>query len=320
MRYGHRITVKFVTACVAAMAATFAAQDARSNPPHQVTPNSNGTGFASVYGQVPPDQAEFLSTADAIKSAAASAAPTAVWEVLEHGEKVDCLDCISAVAPLIYDANAKTREIAAWWLRRRAFGVFGPGEVYQQTLQTLQSDPDPLRRSYAAYALGEFFASPGVGACVTALSDPDARVRAAAASALGRLNNDGAGALAQAFGDADPTVKLAALSSATKINAFSGVATVATLTKDASVDVRRNAIEVLDALGAADAIAPVLAAAQTDADAGVRAAACHAVGSLAARSPGMMSSASLLSALQGLSTNDPDGFVRDQAQIALRRL
>jgi HEAT repeat protein len=320
MRCGHKITVKLITAWVAALAATFAAHDAQSDSPRQVTPNSNGTGFAAVYGSLPPDQVEFLSTPDAIKSAAASAAPTAVWEILEHGEKVECLDCIPAVAPLLYDANAKTREIAAWWLRRRAFGVFGTGEVYQQTLQTLASDPDPVRRSYAAYALGEFFAAPGVAACVAALGDTDARVRAAAASALGRLNNDGAGALAQAFGDADPSVKLAGLASATKINAFSGVASVAALTMDPSVDVRRNAVEVLDALGAAAAIVPVLAAAQSDSDAGVRAAACHAVGSIAARSPGMMNSADLILALQGLSQNDPDGFVRDQAQIALRRL
>ena len=53
----------------------------------------------------------------------------AIWQALEHGEKVECLDCIPAVEKLLYDGNAKNREIAAWWLRRRIFGVFGPGEV-----------------------------------------------------------------------------------------------------------------------------------------------------------------------------------------------
>jgi HEAT repeat protein len=177
-----------------------------------------------------------------------------------------------------------------------------------------------VRRSYAAYALGELFAAPGVAACATALTDGDAHVRAAAASALGRLNNDGGGALTQAFSDADPTVKLAALGSAAIINSFSGIASVASLTADSSADVRRSAIEVLDSRGAASAIVPILAAAQNDADAGVRAAACHAVGSIAARSPSMIDVGSLTSALTALSQNDSSVFVRDMAKMALRRL
>lgn len=313
MRTSHLFT-RTLAAAGFVFAAAFASADARSAPPQ------NPSGFAAVYGNIPQNQVEFLSTPDAIKSAAASAAPMAVWEVLEHGEKVECLDCIAPVSLLLYDANAKTREIAAWWLRRRAFGVFGPGEVYQQTLQTLASDPDPVRRSYAAYALGEFFAAPGVAACATALTDGDARVRAAAASALGRLNNDGAGALATAFADSEASVKLAALASATIINGFSGVANVAGLLGDPSADVRRNAIEVLDARGASSAIAPILASAQTDADAGVRAAACHAVGSIAARSPGMVDTTSLAAALQTIENTDAAVFVRDMAKIAKLRL
>ena len=95
-------------------------------------------GFAGVYGEVPADQAEFISTPDSIKQAAVSGAPTMIWETLEHGEKVECLDCIPLVAPLLYDAtSAKTREIAAWWLRRRLLGVFQSGLVYDQTLSPL---------------------------------------------------------------------------------------------------------------------------------------------------------------------------------------
>src|ERR1700722_12317339 len=136
-----------------ALACTFASADARSAPPPvEVTPN--GTGFAGIYGQHPANSVEFLSTPDSIKSAAVSGAPTLVWETLEHGEKVECLDCIALVAPLLYDGNAKTREIAAWWLRRRMFGVFGEGEVYSQTIQTLKTSNSPVMRADAAYALG----------------------------------------------------------------------------------------------------------------------------------------------------------------------
>ena len=233
--------LKLAMGCFLTVAASFAATDASSAPPRQVTPN--GSGIQGVYGSMPADQAEFLSTPDSIKAAAASGAPTLVWETLEHGEKIECLDCIPLVAPLLYDANAKNREIAAWWLRRRIFGVFGQGEVYQQTIQALATDPDPVRRSYAAYALGEFFAAPGITACASALvTDGDARVRSAAASALGRLNDDGSGALGQALSDGDATVRLAALASAGRINSFSSAANLAVLTTDTNADVRRRAL------------------------------------------------------------------------------
>jgi HEAT repeat protein len=308
------IGFKLATITLLSLTATLASEDAHSGgPPRQVTPNAADHGFASVYGNLPADQMEFLSTADRIKSAAASGAPTLVWEALEHGERVECLDCISAVAPLLYDSNAKTREIAAWWLRRRIFGVFGSGEVYQQTVQTLASDADPVRRSYAAYALGEFFAAPGIAACAQAVvNDGDGRVRAAAASALGRLNDDGAGALGAALRDSDTRVKLAALASAARINTFSTPSAVAALTMDTDAAVRRRAVEVLDALRAKDAVAAVAAAAQNDGDASVRAAACHALGDFG--------DPSAIPVVQALATSDADTFVRDQAQIALRKL
>src|SRR5271166_4414003 len=194
------------------LAGVLAGQDARSQgaTPRQAAPT--GSGFAGVYGQVPSDQVEFLSTSEHILSSVASGAPTLVWEALEHGEKIECLACIAPVSALLYDSNARTREIAAWWLRRRVLGVFGPGEVYEQTVRTLQVDPNPLRRSYAANALGEFFALPGIPACATAvIVDSDPGVRASAATALGRLNDDGGGALGRAMGDKSPGVTLAAL-------------------------------------------------------------------------------------------------------------
>jgi HEAT repeat protein len=309
--------LKLAAGSLVLAAATLSVHDAQSaGPPRQVTPT--GSGFTGVYGSLPADQVEFLSTPDTIKSAALSGAPTLVWEALEHGEKVECLDCIATVAPLLYDANAKTREIAAWWLRRRVFGVFGQGEVYSQTIQTLQTSSNPVMRADAAYALGEFFATPGIAACAQALTtDSDAGVRAAAASALGRLNDDGAGALATGLRDSSPTVALAALASISRINSFSGASSIAALTTNASSDVRRRAVEVLDALDATDSVDVVAAAAKNDTDAGVRAAACHALGTFGTATS---NDASAMAILQKLATSDPDTFVRDQAQIALQRL
>lgn len=303
--------LKLATVTFLAAAAALATTDAGAAAPRQVTPS--GAGFQGVYGDIPASEAEFLSTPDAIKSAVLGAAPTKIWETLEHGEYVECLDCIPYVAPLLYDANAKNREIAAWWLRRRIFGVFGPGEVYEQTLNTLATDSDPLRRAYAANAVGEFLVGAGIPAVAQALlHDGDARVRAASASALGRLNDDGAGALGMAMGDSDPSVKLAALGAAGRINSFTSIPSVAALTTDPTPEVRRRAIEVLDGLNAKVAIAPVAAAAQNDADARVRAAACHALG--------VFGDSNAEQLLTNLSQNDPDQFVRDEATIALKRI
>jgi len=303
--------LKLATVTFLAAATALATTDASATTPRPVTPS--GTGFQGVYGSIPADQAEFLSSPDAIKSSVLSGAPTQIWETLEHGEYVECLDCIALVAPLLYDANAKNREIAAWWLRRRIFGVFGAGEVYEQTLNTLATDNDPLRRMYAANAVGEFLHGAGVPSVAQALlHDGDPRVRAASASALGRLNDDGAGALGAAMADTDAGVKLAALGAAGRINTFTSIAQVAALTSDPTAEVRRRAVEVLDGLQASDTIAAVAAAAQNDMDARVRAVACHALG--------VFGSSSVLQLLTNLSQNDPDQFVRDEASIALKRI
>jgi HEAT repeat protein len=193
------------------------------------------------------------------------------------------------------------------------FGVFGPGEVYQQTLNTLATDPVPQRRAYAAYALGEFLEGAGIPAVATALrGDSDAGVRAAAASALGRLNDDGAGALGAAFGDSDAHVKFVALTSAGRVNSFTGIAGVAALTGDADPAVRRQALLLLGDMGAKDSIASVMAVAKGDADYSARIAACHALGSF-----GDMSA---MATLQGIAANDSNGLVRDAAKLAILRL
>lgn len=275
--------------------------------------SENIAGTQAIYGNIPPDQIERLSTGDRIKSAAASGSMMAIWETLEHGERVECIDCIPSVEPLMYDPTPRTREIAAWWLRRRVFGVWGPGEVYERTVQTLAGDPNPTRRAYAAEALGEFLADPGVDAVSAAIEkDSDPNVRAAAAKALGRLNSDGNGALSRALADVDPRVKVAALRSAGRINAFADIGAVTRLTADGDASVRRGAAELIGGLRAKDGVDGLLAIAKTDPDANVRNAACHALGALHdARARGV---------LEEVSRTDADPLVRDQAAIALRRL
>jgi HEAT repeat protein len=273
---------------------------------------TNVASTQKIYGNIPPDQAEHISTVDRIKSAAAGGSMMAIWETLEHGEKVECLECVPAIAELMYDANPRTREIAAWWLRRRVFGVFGPGQIYEQTIVNLKTKEDPVLRAYAAEALGEFLAAPGVDAVATAaVQDSAPVVRAAAVKALGRLNDDGKGAIGKAFLDGDKNVRLAAIQSAGRINTFADASGLVRLTRDPDVVVRRNAAELLGNVKSAESVDGLIAL-TADPDANVRNAAAHALGAL--RDP------KARPALEALANGDPNGLVRDQAQIALRRL
>jgi hypothetical protein len=277
-------------------------------------------GTASIYRGIPQDQVEVLTSPDRIKAVVSSGAPTAIWQALEHGEKVECLDCIPAVLHLILPENgavrdAKTREIAAWWLRRRIFGVFGPGEAYSQIVDAVAHAPSPAIRAAAADALGEFLEGAGVAPVATALvSDPDASVRTAAAHALGRLNDVGPnGELSKALSDADDGVRLAAVQSAGRINMFTDVVSVAKLLSDSSPTVRRHAASLLGQMRAKDAVLGLAAIASpsNEPDARTRAEAVNALG--------LIADPAGKDAVTAAAT-DPDPFVRDAAAIALRRL
>lgn len=272
-----------------------------------------GGGTAAVYKNVPPDQIEFLSTPDRIISSTSSGSASQIWETLEHAEAVECGGCIGAVEPLLYSGDQSIREISAWWLRRRTFGVFGPGEVYERTVKTLASDPNPQKRAYAAYAVGEFLTSAGVEPLAAAATgDASPEVRAAAVSGLGRINDDGGGAVGKAMLDANEGVRLSAVKAASRINGFNDATSVAKLMGDSSAVVRKNGIELLETFRVKDSVQSLVAIARNDADPEVRLAACHALG--------VLGDSSARTTLEAIFATDSSSLVRDQAQIALRRM
>ena len=247
-----------------------------------------------------------------------SGAPTLIWETLEHGEKIECLDCIAVVAPLLYDCEREEpgdRRLVAPSPHPRRLRA-GRG-VRADAPHPRRATRTPSRRSYAAYALGEFLSAPGVPACAHGARRPTATpgVRAAAAAALGRLNSDGGGALGRALSDADPTVRLAALGRRpARINSFS------------SAGRRRRAHD-----------RPELRR-PPPRHRGARRARRERTpgrGRDCGRPEGLRTRAFALSpatrwarsatpvrstVLQNLAQNDPDTFVRDQATIAVQRL
>ena len=276
-------------------------------------------GRSSVYGNLSNGSLEAVSLPKDMMDVVtnpSSVAPTAIWTMLEHGERVECLACIPYVSQMLYAPNAKTREISAWWLRRRIFGVFGKGEVYEQTRNTLaDASQSPEKRAYAANALGEFLEHAGIEPVSRALiHDSSALVRLAAANALIRLNHQGPNLeLSSALSDPDEAVRLAALNGVTRINVFSNVERVMPLISDASPAVRRRAAQTLGTLKSADAVVGLIAltAPGNEPEPGVRAAAVWALGQIA--------DAQARDAVLAAST-DGASRVRDAANIALLRL
>jgi hypothetical protein len=275
-------------------------------------------GRATVYQQMDKAQLESLTTPERLKNVARGGfAPTEIWRALEHGEKVECLDCIPYVAKLLYDDNAKNREISAWWLRRRIFGVFGPGQVYSRTVATLNDKTQPeKRRAFAAEALGEFLTGAGTRHVAQAiLADESPMVRASAVRALQRMNSQGAnGELGVALSDPDEQVRLSAIHASTRVNVFTDIAGLTARLDDSSSAVRTQAIEALGTLRSRDAVVSIVArlSPENESAPSVRAAAAAALGQIgdgAARE-----------AVQNARDNDSDRFVRDAAAVALRLL
>jgi hypothetical protein len=310
-----------IASCLAALAAGLlapsdgAAQEAATELDAEQRAHA---GRALAYRQLERASLETVTTPERLMRVAQGGyAPTEIWRALEHGEKVECLNCIPAVSKLLFDDEAKTREISAWWLRRRIFGVFGPGEVYSRIVATV-GDPtqSEKRRAYAAEALGEFLTAGGVAPVAqAAVADPSPLVRLSAVRALLRLNSVGPGGeLARALSDVDEKVRLSALHASTRVNVFRAVDQVAARLDDTSPAVRTRALDALGSLRAQDAVVAIIAklSTQTEPDASVRAAAAAALGEIG--DPAARES------VRAAAESDPDHFVRDAATIALLRL
>ena len=307
-----------------ALAALFVAVGAgRSASAQEVDPELSAdlrahAGRAVAYEQLDRASLETVTTPERLlRVAQGGYAPTEIWRALEHGEKVECLSCIPVVSKLLFNEEAKTREISAWWLRRRVFGVFGPGQIYSQVIATVNDPNAPeKRRAYAADALGEFLSAAGARHVATAATrDPSALVRASAVRALERLNSVGPnGELAVALGDADEQVRLAALNASTRVNVFRDVDQIVARLDDSSSAVRTRALEALGALRASDAVVAIIAklSITNEPIASVRAAAAAALGELR--------DSSARAAVRAAAESDADHFVRDAARVALLRL
>ena len=162
------------------------------------------------------------------------------------------------------------------------FGVFGPGEVYERIVETLQTMPIRRRRARAAEALGEFLVGGGVAPVATALvkdASPGARGGGARPRSPERIgpNNE----LALALSDTDEHACASRPSGRRCTSTGSPTwRRSRAWCRDSSVDVRRHAASALGAMRAKDSVAALIALTSRPKrrDAVVRAEAAHALG------------------------------------------
>lgn len=261
-----------------------------------------------------PDRESLLNTIN-------GGSATRLMATLEHGEMLDCYECVPALAQrLLTDDNATVREFSAWWLRRRVFAknhVFGQFRAILQGSYPAWADDlgvsREVMRARAAEALGELM-DPNALAPLSeaATADPATVVREAAVGALGRLNHpQGNTVLASALSDSAPEVRRAALAAIPRVNFFrEHDALLGTLADDDAV-VRREGALLTGQMRVAAGVAALAGLLRTDEDRNVRRAAAWALGRIgdgAARE-----------ALNEALTAETDRMVLDAIEIALLR-
>src|SRR6476646_10644145 len=145
----------------------------------------------------------------AIQQAIASGSPDAIKAELERSEFLVCGVCSDMVRTLVDSPDASIRQVAAWWLARRAVSR----QVRLDMLNRL-SQPDSTAARNAADVLGEFHYVSSIPALGAALSNPlyTGEARAAMARALGTINRPAAVApLTAALASDNAQVKVASL-------------------------------------------------------------------------------------------------------------
>lgn len=284
------------TAAVLLIAAPVSAQD-----------NDSAQGHDRSRGELSPGTQ--APSQDQLMSEIENATPERLFTLLEYGERVECHSCVPLLQrQLLENDDARVREIAAWWLRRRPFGF---AAVYREIRTVLATDADPVRRARAAEALGEFMDPHGVQYLGDALSDSDVRVRAAAVRGLGRINSPaGVTHIVAAFTDAEASVREAAVAQVLYVNFFREHEALMGLLADDSALVRRRAALALGTFRVSEASPALTAMLSGDADSMVRQAAAWALGRIGGTEA--------RAALTAQRDAEDVSLVRDAIEVALR--
>jgi HEAT repeat protein len=248
----------------------------------------------------------------AIQLAINSGSPDAIKAELERAEFLVCGVCVDMVRPLVDSGDAGVRQVAAWWLARRAVSR----QVSTDMIARL-GQPNSIAARNAADVLGEFHQQSAIPALSAGLSNPlyTGEARAAMAKALGTINRPAAlTPLYAVLGDSNAEVKAGALLALQSMAGVRNGAAVVPLLNDVDAAVRAEAATTLGMFRATVGTEALVSALKSDPSATVRKRAAWALGE-------MHASTSLAGpALQHAVSSDPSPFVRSLAGAAATRL
>ena len=246
-----------------------------------------------------------------IKNAINSGNPDSIVAEVERAEKLPCGSCIDLITPLIDEKDSRIRDVAAWWLAKRAIR----DQVRDEMFARLQGG-DSVSARNAAQVLGRFAHPDALMALEMAMHDGslDGEARSAAATAIGDIGHYAGKAMLEAgLTSESAAVREASARSLRNIRGNVEAALVVDLIADSEDAVAREAALTAGALREATAV-DALAALVTDRsrDVMVRRDAAWALGKIG--------DGSAREVLRAVSEDDPSMLVRGAARSAANNL
>ncbi len=248
----------------------------------------------------------------AIQQAISANSVDAIKAELERAEFLVCAACVDLVTPLVDHPDARVRQVAAWWLARRAVA-----RQVQTAMITRLSQPDSTAALNAADILGELHTVSSIAPLGAALSNPifSGAARAEMAKALGTIGRPaGTPFLTSALSDADAQVRSASVVALRTIRGNRDGSVALPLVSDADEGVRAEAVTTLGMFKYAGAASVLAGALANDPSATVRKKAAWALGEIGA--PSSVAGGTL----QTAANSDPSPLVRSLSRAALTKL
>jgi len=234
----------------------------------------------------------------------------AIVAEVERAEGLVCPDCIGTVMNLLEDNRFQVREVAAWWFAKRP----GAKEQLAKTFKAELTTAGSVDVRNAADFLGrvrQFDALPQFRVAI-ARTDITAEAKLSIVRAVGYMAHiDGNSVLLTAMSDSDASVRAAAVTAWRELLGQLDVKPLVPRLGDSDAKVRAAAATVIGVYGEPSARVQLEQLVTTDADPFVRRNSAWALGSIGSTE----SAAALRSA-----SNDSSGIVRGFASAALAAL
>jgi HEAT repeat protein len=246
-----------------------------------------------------------------LNNAISSGNQSAILSEIERAEKLPCASCIDLITPLIDDERWAVRDVAAWWLSKRAVRVQVREDMHERLLSG-----DSVRARNAAQVLGRFMHPGALAALEVAVHDGqlDDDARVAAVDAIGMIGHiAGKDILEAALMSESEEVRAAAADTLRSIRGNVEGINIVPLLDDESPEVIRAAALSLGAIEETAAVADLIEVAQDgDLPDQVRKDATWALGQIG--------DGSAAGALKAISEDDSSMIVRGSARTAWHKL